>query len=253
VVVKKLGIYGAILLSVGIAALLVMFAPAHAPAPGTVFGRSLICVGFLSALCGFVMLIGAKVRLPIALCVAQTILTGIITFWADRMEWLTGDSNRLLPHFARLHYAILDFRETWRSINAPTFPLNFSGLTHLQVLGFGVGEILYFLAVAALWYLVGYFHERRGMRKSRFVSIAVLVWGVILMCLFIVLIRETALEAQSILSVGEPNAFPYGMWGLSLGLLNRFPYGVWGLLLIWFGVGNLRSFSHMQRNAVRTC
>jgi hypothetical protein len=169
------------------------------------------------------------------------------------MEWLRGDSSSLLPHFARLHYAILDFRETWRSINAPTFPLNLSGLTHLHVLGFGVGEILYLLAVAALWYLVGYFHERQGMRTGRFVSIAVLVWGVVLMCLFIVMIRETALEAQSIISAGEPSAFPYGMWGLSLGLLNRFPYGVWGLVLIRFGVRNLRSFSQPQQEAARSC
>ena len=228
-----------------------MFARAHAPA--TVFGRFLICLGFLSALCGLVMLVGAMVRLPIALCVAQTTVTAIITFWADRMEWLRGDGRSLLPHFARLHYAVLDFRETWRSINAPTFPLNLSGLTHLHVLGFGVGEILYLLAVAALWYLVGYFQERQGMRKRRFVSIAVLVWGVILMCLFIVLIRETALEAQSILSAGGPSAFPYGMWGLSLGLLNWLPYGVWALVLIRFGVRNLRSFSHLQRDAVCTC
>lgn len=199
------------------------------------------------------MLVGGMVRLPIALCIAQTSVTAIITFWADKMEWLLGDSNRVPPHFASLHYAILDFRETWRGINAPTFPLNLSGLTHLHVLGFGVGEILYFLAVAALWYLVGYFHERQGMRKGRSVSIVVLVWGVILMCLFIVLIRETALEAQSISFAGEPSAFPYGVWGLSLGVLNRFPYGVWGLVLIRFGVKNLRSFPNYNSSVVPNC
>ena len=76
---------------------------------------------------------------------------------------LRGDSSSLLPHFARLHYAVLDFRETWRSINAPTFPLNVFGSKAFHVLGVGVGEIPYLVAVAAFWYLVGYFCERQRM------------------------------------------------------------------------------------------
>jgi hypothetical protein len=249
--VRTLRIYGAIVSGVGIALLVLMFARPQAPA--TVFGRFLICLGFLATLGGLVMLVGAMVRLPIALCVAQTTVTAILTVWADRIEWLRGDSNRLLPHFARLDYAVLDFRQTWRSINAPTFPLNETGYTGHPVLGLSAWEILYLVAVAALWYLVGYFHERQGMRRGRFVSIAVLVWGVVLIGLFIVMIRETAIEAQSIISAGEPSAFPYGMWGLSLGLLNRFPYGVWGMVLIRFGVRNLLSFAQPQQEAVRIC
>lgn len=242
---KTLRVSGAILFGVGAAALVLMFARPQAPA--TVFGRSLICLGFLATLSGLVMLVGAMLRLPIALCVVQTTITVTITLWADRMEWLRGDSRSLLPHFARLHNAVLDFRETWRSINAPTFPLNFFGPKAFHVLGVGAGEIPYFVGVAALWYLVGYFYERQGMRKRRSISIAVLVWGAILMVLFAVMIRETAVEAHSIISAGEPSAFPYGVWGLSLGLLNRFPWGVWGLVLTRFGVGNLRSVSQTSQ------
>jgi hypothetical protein len=238
--------YGAIFSGVGLAALVLMFARPQAPA--TVFGRSLICLGFLATLGGFVMLVGAMGRLPIALCVAQTTVTALITFWADRMEWLRGDSTSLLPLFARLHYAILDFRETWRSINAPTFPFNFFGSKDFHVLGIGAKEIPYLVAVAVLWYLVGYFHEREGMRKRRSISIAVLVWGLILLCLFMAMIRETAFDAHSIISAEEPSAFPFGVWGLSLGLLNGFPYGVWGLVLIRFGVRSLRSNSQPQQD-----
>jgi uncharacterized integral membrane protein len=244
--VKTLGTYGAILSAVGSATLVLLFSRPYPPA--TVFGRSLICLGFLATLGGLVMMVGAMLRLPIALCVAQTTVTATLTFWADRMEWLRGDSHRRLPHFARLHYAILDVRETWRSINAPTFPLNLSGFTRLHVLGFSVGEILYLLAVASLWCSVGYFHERQQVRKRRSVSIAVLVWGVILLCLFIALIRNIELEACSFAFPGSPNSFPYGVWGLSLAVLNAFPYGIWGLLFIRFGVRSFRSFSQTQQN-----
>jgi hypothetical protein len=43
----------------------------------------------------------------------------------------------------------------WRGINAPAYPLCLAGSLSRQILGFGVGEILYLAAVAVLWYLVG--------------------------------------------------------------------------------------------------
>ena len=129
-------------------------------------------------------------KLPLALCVAQTAATAILTFWADRMEWLRGDSNRIPPHFVKLHLAVLDLREVWRGINAPTFPFNFAGLKPFSLLGLSVPEILYLIAVAVLWYLVGYLREQRKMQKRRAVSIAVLLWGTILLCLSIALIPE---------------------------------------------------------------
>jgi hypothetical protein len=172
-------------------------------------------------------------KLPIALCVAQTAVTAILTCWADRMNWLRGDSNRFLPHFARLHLAVLDLRETWRSINAPTFPLNNAGFNGYPVSGLSVAEILYLVAVAVVWYLVGYFHEQRKMRQRRVVSIAVLIWGIILLCLSIAVMPETAFKAG---------------FFIPLGFLNASLYAVWALVLIRFGLRNLRAFSQTQQN-----
>ena len=49
------------------------------------------------------------------------------------------------------------------------------------------------MAVAVLWYPVGYFREQRNTQKNPAVSIAILLWGMILMCLCIVLMREAFL------------------------------------------------------------
>jgi len=171
-------------------------------------------------------------KLPLALCVAQTAATAILTFWADRMEWMRGDSNRIFSRFARLNYVILDLRNTWRSINAPTFPLNYAGFKSFHVLGLSSGEILYLIAVAVLWYLVGYFCEQEGIQKRRAVAIAVLLWGVILLCLSVVVM---------------PVAFEAG----PLGVLNALLYAVWALVLIRLGVKNLRAFSQTQKNGWR--
>jgi hypothetical protein len=46
------------------------------------------------------------------------------------------------------------------------------------------------LAVAVLWYLVGHFREQRKVQKSRVVAIAILLWGMILLCLSIVPMPE---------------------------------------------------------------
>jgi len=171
-------------------------------------------------------------KLPLALCVAQTAATAILTFWADRMEWMRGDSNRIIPRSARLNYVILDLRNTWRSINAPTFPLNYAGLKSFHVLGLSAMEILYLIAVAVLWYLVGYFREQEGMQKRRAVAIAILLWGVILLFISIAMM---------------PAIFKAGFL-IPLGLLNASLYAVWALLLIRFGVKNLRALSQAQGN-----
>ena len=231
--VKKLRRYAVISFGAGTVGLLLILTRAFGPyVESTDFGRLVISVGFLATIGGLVMMISATLKFPIALCIAQTAVTAIVTFWADRMEWMFGFSpNRFLPHFARLHLAVVLFRETWRSINAPTFPLNFAGLKGYRVLS--GGEILYLIAVAVLWYLVGYFHERRKMRKSRVVSVAILIWGVILLCLCIAIVPDMVFKADGF---------------DSLGFLNASPYGVWGLVLIRFGVKNLRSFSQTQQS-----
>jgi len=176
-------------------------------------------------------------KLPIALCVAQTAVTAVLTFWADRMEWMFGYSpNRTLPRFARLHLNILYLRKFWYSVNAPTFPLNLADSRGCSA--FCVGEILYLIAVAVLWYLVGYFYNRRTTPKRRAGPIAVLLWGVVLLYLCIAMLPEAAFPET---------AFKTRLVS-ALGLLNVSPYGIWGLVLIWFGVRNLRAFSQMQHS-----
>jgi uncharacterized membrane protein YoaK (UPF0700 family) len=101
-----------------------------------------------------------------------------------------------------------------------------------------VGEILYLIAVAVLWYLVGYFYNRRTTPKRRVGPIAVLLWGVILLCLCIAMLPEAAFPETAFKTrIVSP-----------LGLLNVSLYGIWGLVLIWFGVKNLRVSSQIQQS-----
>jgi len=227
-VMKRLRTYGVISFSAGTAVLLLMFTSAFGRhVESTDFGRAIVSVGLLATIGGLVMMIGGTLKLPIALCAAQTAATAILIIWADRMRWMYAYCpNCRIPRFARLHLAIVLFRETWSSINAPTFPLN------LADRAMSVGTVLYLMAVAVLWYLVGYFYEHRNTRKRRVVSIAILMWGVVLLCLTIAMLSDMLFNAAG--------GFD------SLGFLRIFPYGVWGLVLIWFGVRNLQAFSQMQ-------
>jgi hypothetical protein len=178
-------------------------------------------------------------KLPIALCAAQTVMTAILTFWADRMEWLLADSNRIPPHFVRLHLAVLDLREIWRGLNAPTVPFNFAGLKPFQLLGLSLPEILYLIAVAALWYLVGHFREQRQMQVNRILAVAILIWGTVLFFLAIVLTREAF-----------PWMFAFGSLFRPIKLLNALLYAAWSVILIRFGVKNLRKATHSTRSSL---
>ena len=103
-------------------------------------------------------------KLPIALCVCQTGATALLTLWADRVDWLLGDSHRIPPRFVKLHLAVIDLRNIWRGVNAPTVPFNLTGSAayrHFQVLGLSVAELFYFVLVAILWYWVGHLFEER--------------------------------------------------------------------------------------------
>jgi len=119
-------------------------------------------------------------------------ITALLTAWADRVDWMLIDSSRRVPgRFVYLHHRVIDARLIWRGVNAPTFPLCLAELTGFQILGFGVGEILYLAAVAVLWYLVGRFIERReglevpmsqGTRALKIVSYFLLMaWGLFLL------------------------------------------------------------------------
>jgi len=181
----------------------------------------------------------ASRRLPIAMSAAQTAATAVLTFWADRMEWLLADSRRIPPHFVKLHLAVLDLREIWRGINAPTVPFNFAGLKPFQLFGLSVPEILYLIAVAVLWYLVGHFLQQRKMQMSRSVVVAILIWGGILFFLSTVQMPEAF-----------PWTFAYGRIFRPIRLLNALLYAVWSLVLIRFGVKNLRASFQTQPGAL---
>jgi hypothetical protein len=91
-------------------------------------------------------------------------------------------SNRAPGPYVYVHLFIIEARVIWRGVNAPTFPLSRA---------FGVSEILYLAAVAALWYLVGRFFDRRGrsevpegqgIKTSRTIlHFLMMVWGIFLL------------------------------------------------------------------------
>jgi hypothetical protein len=174
-----------------------------------------------------------KWRFPIALCVIQTAVTAVLTLWADRVDWLLGDSNRIPPSFLRVHLLVIQLRRVWRGVNAPTLPFNFAGQKSFQILGFSVPEILYLFAVAALWFLVGSLREGAKERTSntspntkhiKAIGAAILIWGVVLFLFALFQIRE---------------AFPWGFTFVRafnlVALVNVPLYALWAALLIRFG------------------
>jgi hypothetical protein len=179
-------------------------------------------------------------NLAIALSVIQTAVTAVLTLWADRVDWLVGDSNRHPPSFVRVHLAVIDLREIWRGVNAPTIPFNFAGQKHVHVLGLSMPEILYLAAVAVLWYSIGRLYEQRKLAtpanletsrwRKRVLGVCTLAWGIILLALGVVQI---------------PSAFP---WTFAFGrilrpraLINALLYVAWSLILIGFGAVKLRA------------
>jgi hypothetical protein len=123
--------------------------------------------------------------------VVQVAITATLTFWADRIEWILIDNTRRAPgRFGRVDFIAIQAKNVWRGLNAPTFPFCFAGLSKYQILGFGVGELTYFAAVALLWFYVGRFFDWRaasvapesptfGMRRILF-SILMIAWGLFL-------------------------------------------------------------------------
>ena len=179
-----------------------------------------------------------KWRFPVALCLTQTAVTAVLTLWADRVDWLLGDSNRIPPPFLRVHMLVIELRRVWRGVNAPTLPFNFAGQKRFQILGLSVPEILYLFAVAALWFLVGYFREQakeqtanplQNTRPRKTTAAAILVWGVVLFLFALLQIREAV-----------PWGFTFRIFNLSA-FCNVFLYALWAALLIWFGFKALAS------------
>lgn len=173
-----------------------------------------------------------KWRFPLLLCAIQTAATAALTLWADRVDWLLGDSNRIPPPFLKVHMMVIALRQVWRGVNAPTLPFNFAGQKRFQILGLSVPEILYLFAVAALWFVVGYLVSRRrkdanpsqSTGQSKTVAVAILVWGVVLFLFALLQIREAF-----------PWGFTFGRTFNPIAFINVFLYALWSGLLTRFG------------------
>jgi hypothetical protein len=106
-----------------------------------------------------------KPRFSLLLPTVQVILTAILTLWADRVDWMLLDNTSRIPEpYVHVQLMAIEARHIWSGINAPTFPLCFVTGVWPPVLRLAIGEILYLIAVALLWYWTGsYFDQSRGL------------------------------------------------------------------------------------------
>jgi hypothetical protein len=180
-------------------------------------------------------------RLRVALCIAHTALTVFLTVWADKMDWLRGHFTSVPPRFYRLHVLVIDLREVWRGVNAPTVPFNLTepgsaAYRHFQLLGLSVAELFYFVLVAILWYWVGHLFEGRKRAKpmvsdhirpkSRLNALLFVSWGLFVLVFAI-------LQLPQVL-----------VWGRIFRLVPFFKvlfYMAWSLALMMLGVARLRA------------
>jgi hypothetical protein len=144
-----------------------------------------------------------KLRFSIVLPVTQVAITAILTFWANRVDWMVfgGDSNRVPGRFARVDLIVSYLRLFWRGVNAPTFPLCLFRGNPTSWMGLGAGGLLYLPAVALLWWFVGrFFDRRRGLggpeergttARKRVISVLLLAWGMFLLAISILGIRDS--------------------------------------------------------------
>jgi hypothetical protein len=152
-----------------------------------------------------------RIKLSVLLPVLQVSVTGILTFWADRVAWMFfGDSSRTPGPYVLLHLIVFTLRPVWTGINAPTYPFcDLSGQPIPWLLGFGFGEILYLCAVGILWYLVGRFLDgRRGLNENRRsahsirAALLVATWGIVLLVVSVSAIAGSLhlVETESVLA-----------------------------------------------------
>jgi hypothetical protein len=143
-----------------------------------------------------------KLRLSLVLPIVQVAITAILLVWASQVDWiLIGDGFRAPPRFLRLQLFIIDMSLIWRGANAPTFPFcAVGGNPGRWPIGQVVGGLLYLIAVAILWHLVGRFLDRfRGVEIfkrrpttafNRIAMALVLAWGLFLLGLSVLSIQH---------------------------------------------------------------
>lgn len=137
----------------------------------------------------------SKIKLAIVLPLVQVVVTAILTWWSDRVSWMTLGGGRRVPgRYAVIHLFVLALREMWTGVNAPTYPL-------ALLFGIETGKFLHLCAVAVLWYLVGAYLQRSSgagipEKKSRKLvrtggTILVAVWGMILLGVSVSMIDDS--------------------------------------------------------------
>ncbi len=151
---------------------------------------------------------GPKLSFALVLPIVQVAITAVLGVWADRVDWiLLANTSRAPGRFVHLDLLIIEARLIWRGINAPTFPLCLTGPSNRQILGVGVGEILYLAAVAILWYWVGRsFDQRKGLEVPASQGIKILktvfcflmmAWGLFLLFVSLWTLRAEVSFARS--------------------------------------------------------
>jgi hypothetical protein len=137
--------------------------------------------------------VARKLKLALALPAVQVSITTVLMLWADRVGWmLMGGDHRAPGPYVRVHLMAIKVRYIWSGVNAPTFPFCLVTGVWPPVLHLAIGEVLYLIAVALLWYWVGsFFDHRKGSavlaippagtsRKSIF-RFLVVAWGMLLL------------------------------------------------------------------------
>jgi hypothetical protein len=107
--------------------------------------------------------VARKLKFALVLPIVQVIITAVLTLWADRVDWMRTESNRAPGPYVHVHLMVIKARYIWSGVNAPTFPFCMATGVWPPVLHLAIGEILYLIAVALLWYRVGSsFDQRKG-------------------------------------------------------------------------------------------
>lgn len=165
-----------------------------------------------------------KVRLRVALPVTQ-LLIGIVAFYANhQFSWVFFSDYKGPPtHRAFVLAKLALFAKVFcMGVSAPALLFWFFGAfaaesrpdtQPLSVVGFNMGEILFFLGVVVLWFSIGRAIERYWSCKpsnhrelsisERCVLILLMVWGVLLLATDIWFLRDLSLSNNG----WTPNSF----------------------------------------------
>lgn len=191
----------------------------------------------------------SKLRMSRALPVAQVTLTAVLTAWADRYDRILGETKHGPGPFAPVHLFVISLRPIWRGVNGPTCPLCLAGSSNHPIAGFGVAELLYFAAVAFLWYLVGRYLDRRrallslttirDSAREKVYALLTVTWGTLLLS-FTILVTQNSFPATF---GGGRIIRPEAVIGCALLLL-------WSLLLITWGTRKLLFILRYKRAQV---